>query len=341
MFGLGLHEKSRAHVATRIRALGKSYGLEVEPDRPVHTLSVGERQRVEIVRALLTEPKLLILDEPTSVLTPQAVSDLFVTLRRLAKDGCSILYISHKLDEIRALCDTCTVPARGQSDGRGQKSRKREQCQPFAADDRRRTAAARTPSLRSRPSPTRGQRADARQAERVRHGPRAHYVQRAQRRNLGLAGVSGNGQAELLAALSGENSHDGRGSLSLLGTDVTHVGAGATTQTRATLRTRRATWPSHRAQPLTFQQCALDAQSGAASKLPAARKAAAPLGQAFDRALLGEGSRAERCSAQSVGGNLQKYVVGREIDAAPRVLVVAQPTWAWTWARPRKSALKS
>src|SRR6478609_1090563 len=114
---LGLGEKSRARVADRIRALGDSYGLEVEPERPVHTLSVGERQRVEIVRALLTEPKLLILDEPTSVLTPQAVTDLFATLRRLAKDGCSILYISHKLDEIRTLCDTCTVLRGGKVTG--------------------------------------------------------------------------------------------------------------------------------------------------------------------------------------------------------------------------------
>ena len=89
--------------------MAKQYGLDVEPDRPVHSLSVGERQRVEIVRALLTNPKVLILDEPTSVLTPQAVRTLFVTLRQLAATGCSILYISHKLDEIRELCTHCTV----------------------------------------------------------------------------------------------------------------------------------------------------------------------------------------------------------------------------------------
>ncbi|MBC7726732.1 MAG: ATP-binding cassette domain-containing protein, partial [Microbacteriaceae bacterium] len=82
-------------VIERIRAVSGEYGLEVDPLRPVHTLSVGERQRVEIVRALLTQPQLLILDEPTSVLTPQAVDKLFVTLRQLAARGCSILYISH------------------------------------------------------------------------------------------------------------------------------------------------------------------------------------------------------------------------------------------------------
>ena len=95
-----------------MRHFGRTGGplrLEVDPQRPVHTLSVGERQRVEIVRALLTRPRLLILDEPTSVLTPQAVDKLFVTLRQLAARGCSILYISHKLDEIRALCTNCTV----------------------------------------------------------------------------------------------------------------------------------------------------------------------------------------------------------------------------------------
>jgi general nucleoside transport system ATP-binding protein len=75
----------------------------------VHTLSVGEMQRVEIIRALLTSPQLLILDEPTSVLTPQAVDKLFVVLRKLAAEGCSILYISHKLHEIRELCTACTV----------------------------------------------------------------------------------------------------------------------------------------------------------------------------------------------------------------------------------------
>ena len=80
-------------------------------------MSVGERQRVEIVRCLLQDPRLLIMDEPTSVLTPQAVEKLFETLRRLAAEGCSILYISHKLDEIRALCHRATVLRGGKVTG--------------------------------------------------------------------------------------------------------------------------------------------------------------------------------------------------------------------------------
>jgi ABC-type uncharacterized transport system ATPase subunit len=106
-----------AQVVRRIRETAEVYGLPIDPLRPVHTLAVGQMQRVEIIRALLTEPRLLILDEPTSVLTPQAVDKLFETLRQLARQGCSLLYISHKLHEIQALCTACTVLRAGRVTG--------------------------------------------------------------------------------------------------------------------------------------------------------------------------------------------------------------------------------
>ncbi|MCB2040267.1 MAG: ATP-binding cassette domain-containing protein, partial [Rhodoferax sp.] len=108
---------SLAEVTRSIVSKAQEYGLDIDPARPVHTLSVGEMQRVEIIRALLTNPQLLILDEPTSVLTPQAVDKLFIVLKKLASEGCSILYISHKLHEIRELCTACTVLRGGKVTG--------------------------------------------------------------------------------------------------------------------------------------------------------------------------------------------------------------------------------
>jgi general nucleoside transport system ATP-binding protein len=98
-----------AAMSKRLAELSRDYGLPLEPGREVWRLSVGERQRIEIVRALMQNPKLLILDEPTSVLTPQETDQLFITLRRLKSEGRAILYISHKLDEVKALCDTATI----------------------------------------------------------------------------------------------------------------------------------------------------------------------------------------------------------------------------------------
>jgi len=115
---LALDERiTPAALAPRIDAVAQRYGLPIDPERLVHSMSVGERQRVEIVRCLLQSPKLLIMDEPTSVLTPQAVRQLFDTLRRLAAEGTSILYISHKLEEIRSLCDNATVLRAGRVSG--------------------------------------------------------------------------------------------------------------------------------------------------------------------------------------------------------------------------------
>ena len=101
--------RDMAALRQQVIEVEKTYGLPLDPDRHVYTLSVGERQRIEIVRCLLQNPKLLILDEPTSVLTPQEVEKLFETLRRLADEGCAILYISHKLHEVKALCQKATV----------------------------------------------------------------------------------------------------------------------------------------------------------------------------------------------------------------------------------------
>jgi len=324
---LGLHEKSRASVAARIRQLAKSYGLEVDPDRPVHTLSVGERQRVEIVRALLGEPKLLILDEPTSVLTPQAVLDLFVTLRRLAQDGCSILYISHKLDEIRALCDSCTVLRGGKVTGEVA-----DPAHESNASLSRLMIGAEPPQLQHRPfapGPELLEVKDLTRKKQNEYDVALDHITFSVRSGeiLGIAGVSGNGQAELLAALSGEDSHAGSGSLSLLGNDVTRAGPARRRKLGLHFvpeeRLGRATVPAHSLSnnALLTRQATLP-RSWLLKERPL-RRLAEHLIERFSVKAPGPSAAARSLS----GGNLQKYVVGREIDARPRVLVVAQPTW--------------
>src|SRR6266853_5695288 len=190
-------------LAQRITQVSERYGLPVDPRRLVHSLSVGERQRVEIVRCLLVNPKLLIMDEPTSVLTPQAVRKLFETLRQLSAEGCSILYISHKLDEIQELCTNATVLRAGQVTGH--------------CDPRRETpkSMARMMIGKDLPHPQHGESkpgvarlvvAGLTQEPDDPFGTHLKDIHLTVRSGeiVGIAGVSGNGQQEFLAAVSGE-----------------------------------------------------------------------------------------------------------------------------------------
>ena len=133
--------EARRGLRARIVEVSRAYGLPLDPDRAVHDLSVGERQRIEIVRCLLQNPKLLIMDEPTSVLTPQEAHELFETLRRLAGEGCAILYISHKLEEIKALCDRATIMRLGRVVAECD-PRTRDGAETGGADDRQRAEGA-------------------------------------------------------------------------------------------------------------------------------------------------------------------------------------------------------
>ena len=162
---LGLPKDTRLdELERRIADTAQQYGLELQPQRHVHTLSVGECQRVEIVRALLGKPQLLILDEPTSVLTPQAVDQLFDTLRALAREGTAILYVSHKLDEIRRLCDRATILRGGRKAGE--------------VDPRTQTEAGLAELMIGRSFPKTEKRPHPRGAD----GARAWHLQRAPRR---------------------------------------------------------------------------------------------------------------------------------------------------------------
>jgi general nucleoside transport system ATP-binding protein len=208
----------------RIREVSTRYGLPLDPDRHIHTMSVGERQRVEIVRCLLQDPRLLIMDEPTSVLTPQAVEKLFETLRRLASEGCSILYISHKLDEIRALCHKATVLRGGKVTGT---------CDPRHESS---TSLARMMIGSDLPHPQHRQAQTGADALVVHDlsleaddpfGTPLHNISLTVRVGeiVGIAGVSGNGQKELMAALSGERLLQDADRIMLLGQAVGRLDA--------------------------------------------------------------------------------------------------------------------
>jgi simple sugar transport system ATP-binding protein len=316
-----------AVLAPRIRQISESYGLPVDPHRLVHSMSVGERQRVEIVRCLLQSPRLLIMDEPTSVLTPQAVAMLFETLRRLAAEKVSILYISHKLDEVRALCDSATVLRGGRVSG---SAIPRDETNESLA---RMMVGADLQECRLTPRAAGEVRLELKsltQASLDPFGTSLHQVDLAVRSGeiVGIAGVSGNGQKELLAAISGETR--------CAQADAIRIGdrsAGALDPAQRRQlglsfvpeeRLGRGAVPD-----LSLSDNALLTAYGTGMvkngfiRGAACREFARETIRQFDVRCGSEQSVAKSLS----GGNLQKFIVGREIRLAPRVMVVAQPTW--------------
>jgi simple sugar transport system ATP-binding protein len=324
---LGLDRSlSLAEVTQRIAQTAATYGLDIDPARPVHTLGVGEMQRVEIIRALLAAPRLLILDEPTSVLTPQAVDKLFVTLRQLADEGCSILYISHKLHEIRALCSACTVMRGGRVTG---------VCDPREESNAslsRLMIGAEPPKLSPHehaPGPV-VLHVDGLNLKRespfgadlveVSLQVRAGEV-------VGIAGVSGNGQRELLYALSGEDRRAPAAAITLAGQAVGQRSPG-----------QRRALGLHFVPEERLGRGAVPEMSLAHNLLLSRREAVGPLGWLHTGRLRGQAAGIiERFRVKAAGplaparslsgGNLQKFIMGREIDARPQLLIVSQPTW--------------
>ncbi len=317
-------------LATRITVVSKRYGLPLDPQRLVHSLSVGERQRVEIVRCLLQDPKLLILDEPTSVLTPQSVRKLFDTLRTLSDEGCSILYISHKLEEICALCHKATVMRGGRVTGE--------------ADPREETASSLARMMIGRELPV------CRHAPAAGGGEPRLVIAGLSRTSddpfgtdlkdihltvhsgeiVGIAGISGNGQQELLAALSGEQILDPHQSyeIHIGGESVGHLDAGARRDMGLGFvpeeRLGRGAVPAMSLADnalLTAHRAGM-VKRGLVSRHKVNHFAERCI-EEFDVRCGGNGAAAKSLS----GGNLQKFIVAREILQTPRVMIAAQPTW--------------
>jgi len=321
--------ESFAAISQRLAETARVYGLPLDPKREVWRLSVGERQRIEIVRALMQNPKLLILDEPTSVLTPQEADLLFVVLERLKAEGRAILYISHKLEEVKRLCDTATILRAG---------KKVATCNP------RQETAASLARMMVGGEIGEVKAASGRDALVPRlviknlsiepddpHGTRLEAVSLEVRGGeiVGIAGVAGNGQDELFAALSGERLAPGEGAVVIEGEaagllDVTErrrMGAAFVPEERLGHGTAPRMKLSENAL-LTGHAASGMVKKGFIDK-PATLAHVDRTTKSFD---VRKAKRDPEAVSLS-GGNLQKFIVGREILREPRVLVVSQPTW--------------
>jgi simple sugar transport system ATP-binding protein len=317
-----------ADLARRIRAVSGRYGLPVDPCRLAHGLSVGERQRVEIIRCLLQNPKLLIMDEPTSVLTPQAVRTLFTTLRQLADEGCSILYISHKLDEIKELCHRATVLRAGKVSGG---------CVPAQESL---ASMARLMIGKELPTCARGAaakdgevRLSVRALSQESHDPFGVDLKDIQLEVtageiVGIAGVSGNGQQELLYALSGEAPLKDAEAIRICGTAAGRLPPGRRRSLGLCFvpeeRLGRGAVPR-----MSLARNGLLTAYGSGLlkygliRFNAMRELAQSCIEKYNVKCGGPDAQARSLS----GGNLQKFIVGREIMQCPKLLIVAQPTW--------------
>src|SRR3979409_281646 len=327
---LGLDGKeSFKDMSARLQQVSNVYGLPLDPKRGGGRLSGGERQRIEIVRALMQNPKFLILDEPTAVLTPQEADQLFVVLDRLKAEGRAILYISHKLEEVKRLCDMATILRGG---------KKISTCNPqleTAASLARMMVGADIKEVRAaagrQTTVPRLVANDLCQEPDDPHGVRLLHVSLELNGGeiLGIAGVAGNGQDELFAALSGERLAQDPGTVVIDGVAAGHL---SITQRR---RLGAAFVPEERLGHGTTPRLRLSenalltghAASGMVQRCfinPAATLSTVDRPtETFD---VRKAKRDPEAASLS-GGNLQKFIVGREILRNPAVLVVSQPTW--------------
>ncbi|MEN0002380.1 MAG: ABC transporter ATP-binding protein [Pseudomonadota bacterium] len=330
--------ESLRDIAKQARELGEAYGLELRPDALVGDLSVGERQRVEIIRCLLQKPELIILDEPTSVLTPQEADRLFETLRQLQSEGKAILYISHRLDEVKELCDRATVLRHGKvvasCDPR------KETAQSLAAmmvgsdvaDVRKATGEATSDAEKQIVFAVHG-------LSQKPLGPFSVALKNIDIKLragevLGIAGVAGNGQSELFDALSGEEVQANPAVIEIAGKPAGNLGPNGRRKLGAAFapeeRMGHAAVGSMRlSENVLLSRHVSDAsayKSGGILRFiqpSALKRTLGRVVEAMDVRKSGDDPSAATLS----GGNLQKLVLGREFDRKPRVLIFNQPTW--------------
>jgi simple sugar transport system ATP-binding protein len=327
---LGEHGRlRRAEAEARVAELGERYGLEVDPSARIWQLSVGQQQRVEIIKALSREARLLILDEPTAVLTPQEADSLFEVLRRMTAEGRSVIFISHKLDEVRAVADRVTVLRDGRSEGT-------HDVAGTASRDLARLMVGRDIDLGTGPVPRQQRpsddvvlRVEDLHASGDRGEPALDGITLEVHANevLGVCGVSGNGQRELAEVIAGMRVRTA-GTVEVAGTVL--AGADPRKAQAAGLahvpedRLHTGLSPSlsiednlaltgYRRPPLS---------QGPFLRRKRFRSQAVELMERYDVRAPGPTTPTRVLS----GGNVQKVLLAREFSSDPRVLLAASPT---------------
>jgi len=320
---------SVARATAHIEKAGAQFGLEIAPGAKVHALSQGERQRVEIIRALMGDPRLIIMDEPTSVLPPTAIPGFFKVVRELAAAGCAVLFISHKLSEIRALCHTATVMRRGRivATVDPTETSETELARLMIGRDiphpkRPPVAVCEAPILQVQGMSVEDDNPFGTTLSDITLSVHGGEI-------VGIAGISGNGQQLLAHVLSGETLlRAGGGEIIFAGRPVGQRDAAA----------RRAAGLAYVPEDRQAQGSVPELSLTENALLTAHRTGLVRHGMirraeasTFSEACIDEmdvrcaGTEAEARSLS--GGNLQKFIVGRELALRPKLVIAAQPTW--------------
>jgi len=313
-------------VSERIEALAETYGLQIDPSRPVWQLAVGEQQRVEIIKALYRGAALLILDEPTAVLTPQEVDDLFVTLRQMARDGHALIFISHKLHEVLSITDRITVLRDGRVVGAipTAEATKQSLARMMVGRDvvfqyQRRQVAAGESRLKIDHLWVR--------SDRGTDALRGLSLEVHAGEILGLAGVSGNGQRELAEAVFGLRPVV-QGKISLDGQNVTGKSPSILNKLGMSFIPEERMLDGVIKDFTVAENLILQSHGERPFALNifmnprAIARSCADLIRSFDIRTPNQNTPIKSLS----GGNIQKLILARELARKPRVLIAAQPT---------------
>ncbi|GGF72328.1 ABC transporter ATP-binding protein [Alteromonas lipolytica] len=318
-----------AEVSSAIEALRTTYELYVEPEKLVGTLSMGEKQRVEIIRCLLQDIQILILDEPTSVLTPQEAEQLFALLNTLSAKGCAVIFISHKLSEVARICHSATILRRGKVSGKitpGQTSLStltKLMMGDQSSVTKTECRAASQSFLTVEGLSTRAYPGDDTALKNLCFDVKQGEI-------LGIAGVAGNGQEALLSALSGEINQYQRpaGDIRFNGQSVI----------AASPVERRSSGMGYVPAERLGRGAVANMSLVSNALLTCYGQGLLRYGfiniqavQQLTRSIIAKfGVRTPGIEAnanQLSGGNLQKFILGRELQQQPRLLIAAHPTW--------------